>query len=100
MNRLLYALLAALYVLFYTRPAFAQEAQACGPRAQVLAVLLSRYHERPIAFDITPASPGGQGPRLLEVLMAPDGSTGSIMTTDASGRSCLLSGLLGVGKPG
>jgi len=78
--------------------------QLCGPHDTLLAALLSRYHERPIAFDIRQpvspgASPGSEGPQLLEVLMSADGSTGTLIATDASGRSCILSALTGIGKP-
>ena len=90
--------------LLISTVARAEDPQICGPHDSLLAALLSRYHERPIAFDIhagSPpgASPGSEGPQLLEVLMSADGSTGTLIATDASGRSCILSALTGFGKP-
>ena len=78
-------------LLTIPRPAKA-DTVVCLPHQDLLAALLSQYHERPVAFWLSP-SPELKGPRLIELLRADDGSTWSLVATDVAGRSCLVLGL-------
>lgn len=65
----------------------APEAEAqmtCSARKTVLDKLSERYQEEPVAAGIT--SNGG----IVEVLVAPDGLTWTIIVSTPDGTSCLL----------
>ncbi|MCC4240391.1 hypothetical protein [Thalassospira povalilytica] len=63
-------------------PIFAQP--VCGDRSQVLASLANKYSEKPVAMGVT--ANGG----VIEVIVAPDGMTWTILFTYPSGPSCLV----------
>jgi len=66
-------------------PATAVAAPApCGQRKDLLAQLVERYHEAPVAVGL--ANNGA----LVEVLTSDDGSTWTILITRANGISCLV----------
>jgi hypothetical protein len=57
---------------------------ACGPRADLVAPLATKYREAPIAVGLSADG------NLVEVLSAADGATWSILVTAPNGRSCLV----------
>lgn len=85
----------ATAMLLLSRPVSAG-GEVCAPHQAMLSALSERFHERPVAFQLLPT---GQGPLLIEVLMAPDWATGTVIQTDARGRSCILLALSPIGAP-
>ena len=76
---------AGLLALAIAIPATAIAAPApCGQRKDLLAQLVERYHEAPVAVGL--ANNGA----LVEVLTSDDGSTWTILITRANGISCLV----------
>ena len=76
---------AALVAFAIAIPATDSMAAApCGPRKDLVAQLVKRYSEAPVAVGI--ANNGS----LVEVLTTADGSTWTILITRADGMSCLV----------
>jgi hypothetical protein len=73
---------ALVAAVFFVADASAQV--LCGPRAQVVRQLESKYDERPTAFAVT--ADGG----ALEVYAAPSGRTWTILVTRPDGVACLV----------
>ena len=66
-------------------PALADQAQtACGPHADVVKALGSKFHETQSATALTSAG------TLLEVLTANDGATWTIIVSRPDGLSCVV----------
>ena len=75
----------ALAAILFLWPSFPIAASpVCGDRQKVLARLADKYSEEPVAIGVT--ANGG----VIEVLVAPDGTTWTILFTYPSGPSCLV----------
>lgn len=70
-----------LAMLALTVPAQAQ--MACGDHDKIVAHLAAKYGEVPKGFGVS-------GRILVELLLSPDGSW-TVLNTDTSGTTCLLS---------
>lgn len=75
---------AVLFLLPWPLISEAEASPACGDREKVIASLAAKYSEEPAAYGIAPN--GG----VVEVLVAPDGSTWTILFTYPSGPTCLV----------
>lgn len=77
--------LVAIAVFLAILPAFADPGPViCAPIDDALERLEARFGERPIWTGIM-----GDGPSILTLTAAPDGSTWSALISAASGRACL-----------
>lgn len=76
-------LLATALAIVSCTPALA--APACGTSADIRDQLSERFKEAPMWRGVSI-----DGKQLLEVYGAPDGSTWTLVTTDATGQSCLV----------
>ena len=61
-----------------------QAQQQCGPRADVVSTLGQKYDEQLIGGGLQGAE------RILEVWRAEDGSSWTILLTEAGGKSCII----------
>ena len=78
------AALVAAMAFGQTVDARAQTASNCGPRADLLKQLSSKYRESPVAIGV--ADNGS----LLEVLASTDGATWTALVSRANGYSCVV----------
>ena len=78
-----YVALAAGLLLSF--PSFAQDSSQCGPRDEILKELGDRYHEAPSAVGLT-----GDGKVLVELLVAADGATWTLLASKPNGVSCVI----------
>ncbi len=60
------------------------QALKCGPRAELVETLGSKYKEQLIGCGLAGTT------RILEVWRATDGSSWTILLTEAAGQSCIL----------
>lgn len=82
LGRLIGAVLTLLMVLMFS-PVFAAPA-TCAMTTEALAVLASRYNERPFWVGIM-----SDGSTILTLTASPDGRTWTALISAANGNSCV-----------
>ena len=78
------AIAAVLFLLPWPLTSWAEASPVCGDRDKVIESLANKYSEEPVAMGVT--ANGG----VIEVLVASDGMTWTILFTYPSGPSCLV----------
>lgn len=76
--------LAAFLLAGLGTPAQAQAPPACLERSVILERLRTGYGEQPAAFALA------DGGRLVELLLAPEGATWTLLSSSPDGHSCIL----------
>lgn len=73
----------ALTTALFASDAAAQQPVTCADRPEIIKRLAGTYHEHPVAVGLMADG------RLLEIFATSDGATWTVLTTDATGVSCV-----------